>query len=169
MRENLRRAARPANVVRGPSVSVGYWSAPDRISAPSDGWFHTGDLMREGERHAFWFVARKKDLIIRGGSNIAPAEVETVLTAHPAVRDAAVVGIPDAVLGQRVVGFVSLADGVGKAVRDDIVADAKTRLADYKVPEWLAVVDEIPRNALGKINRKSLLAMVADAGRRRDG
>jgi long-chain acyl-CoA synthetase len=154
-------------LVRGPSVSVGYWSGPGRINAPSDGWFHTGDLMREGERHEFWFFARNKDMIIRGGSNISPIEVEGVLIAHPAVRDAAVVGIPDVILGQRVVGLVKLADNSGESALDDILADAKVRIADYKVPEWLEAVDEIPRNALGKIDRKSLLAMISDLKNRR--
>jgi long-chain acyl-CoA synthetase len=155
-------------LVRGPSVTVGYWLGPGRLDAPSDGWFRTGDLMREGEKNELWFVSRKKDLIIRGGSNISPIEVEGVLKAHPAVADAAVIGIPDVILGQRVVGFVRLADNSGKSVLDGILADARARLADYKVPEWLQVVDEIPRNALGKIDRKSLLAMTStDATRSR--
>jgi long-chain acyl-CoA synthetase len=156
-------------LVRGPSVAVGYWSGPGQISAPSDGWFHTGDLMREEEKHELWFVSRKKDLIIRGGSNISPIEVERVLMAHPAVCDAAVIGIPDVILGQRVVGLVKLADNSGKSILDDILANAKARLADYKVPEWLEVVNEIPKNALGKIDRKSLLAMTLDPKICRDG
>jgi long-chain acyl-CoA synthetase len=156
-------------LVRGPSVTIGYWSGPGTIDAPSDGWFHTGDLMREGEKHELWFVSRKKDLIIRGGSNISPIEVERVLMTHPAVCDAAVIGIPDAILGQRVVGLVKLADNSGKSVLDEILADTKERLADYKIPEWLQVVDEIPKNALGKIDRKSLLAMTSDSKIRRDG
>jgi long-chain acyl-CoA synthetase len=156
-------------VVRGPSVTVGYWSGPGQINPPADGWFHTGDLMREGERHELWFVSRKKDLIIRGGSNISPIEVERVLIAHPSVCDAAVIGIPDAVLGQRVVGLVKLTDRSGDSPLEDILADAKARLADYKVPEWLEVVDEIPKNALGKIDRKSLLAMISDPRIRREG
>jgi long-chain acyl-CoA synthetase len=156
-------------LVRGPSVTVGYWSGPGQIDAPSDGWFHTGDLMREGEKHELWFVSRKKDLIIRGGSNISPIEVERVLMAHPAVCDAAVIGIPDVILGQRVVGLVKLADNSGKSILDDILANAKARLADYKVPEWLEVVNEIPKNALGKIDRKSLLAMTLDPKICRDG
>jgi long-chain acyl-CoA synthetase len=156
-------------LVRGPSVAVGYWSAPSHVSAPSDGWFHTGDLMREGEEHEFWFVSRKKDLIIRGGSNISPIEVERVLMTHPAVCDAAVIGIPDDIFGQRVVGLVSLADNSSPSVLDDILAHTKARLADYKVPEWLDVVDEIPRNALGKIERKLLLVMTPDSKTRPDG
>jgi acyl-CoA synthetase (AMP-forming)/AMP-acid ligase II len=156
-------------LVRGPSVTVGYWSGPGQIDAPSGGWFHTGDLMREGETHDLWFVSRKKDLIIRGGSNISPIEVERVLMAHPAVCDAAVIGFPDAILGQRVVGLVRLANNSGKSVLNDILADTRARLADYKVPEWLEVVNEIPRNALGKIERKSLLAMTSDPKIRGDG
>jgi acyl-CoA synthetase (AMP-forming)/AMP-acid ligase II len=154
-------------LVRGSSVSVGYWSGPGEISVPSDGWFRTGDLMQEGEQSELWFVSRKKDLIIRGGSNVSPIEVERVLMAHPAVRDAAVIGIPDATLGQRVVGLVRLTENSANSVLPDILADARAGLADYKVPEWLQVVDEIPRNALGKIDRKSLLALTSDPGIRR--
>ena len=87
--------------------------------------------------------------------------------AHPAVRDAAVVGVPDAILGHRVVGLIRLADSTARL--DDILSDAKARLADYKVPEWLDVVDEFPRNAFGKVDRKSLLAMTSDPKGRQNG
>jgi long-chain acyl-CoA synthetase len=151
-------------LVRGPGVTVGYWAGPNQINdATSDGWFHTGDLMRQGEGDELWFVSRKKDLIIRGGSNITPAEVEHVLMAHPLVKDAAVFGVPDPVLGQRVAGIVQLEAGVSSAALGEILTNAKAQLADYKVPEWLTVVDEIPRNLLGKIDRQ-LVAGVTTHG-----
>lgn len=149
-------------VVRGPHVTVGYWACPGQIKdAPKEGWFHTGDLMRQDENGDLWFVSRKKHLIIRGGSNISPVEIERVLMAHPAVRDAAVVGVPDPDLGQRVAGFVQLADSAQSVDLNEILAFATERLADYKVPETLEIVDEIPRNTLGKIDRRLLLTMIS--------
>jgi long-chain acyl-CoA synthetase len=150
--------------VRGSNVTIGYWAGPGHVSdATSDGWFPTGDLMRMGDGDDLWFVSRKKDLIIRGGSDISPMEVERVLRTHPAVLDAAVVGIPDAVLGQRVAALVELAGNARFTVLDDVLANARAQLADYKVPERLKIVGEIPRTVLGKIDRKSLPAMMEDA------
>jgi long-chain acyl-CoA synthetase len=147
-------------VVRGPHVTIGYWAGPGQIKdAPKEGWFHTGDLMRQDEKGDLWFVCRKKHLIIRGGSNISPVEIERVLIAHPAVRDAAVVGVPDPDLGQRVAGFVQLADGAQSVDVNEILAFAAERLADYKVPETLEIANKIPRNTLGKIDRQLLLTM----------
>jgi long-chain acyl-CoA synthetase len=119
--------------------------------------------MRQDEEDDLWFVSRKKDLIIRGGSNISPVEVECVLKKHPTVRDAAVFGMPDAVLGERVAGLVQLTENASPTARDDILASAKAALADYKVPERLEIVSEIPRNGLGKVNRKLLLATMGFA------
>ena len=144
-------------LVRGPNVTVGYWRGPGQIDAVAeDGWLHTGDLMKWTGGDELWFVGRKKDLIIRGGSNISPVEVERVLRTHPAVRDVAVAGISDPVLGQRVAAFVELAGGYGKGVLEDILRCARAELADYKMPERLTVVDTIPRNALGKVDRRAL-------------
>jgi len=148
-------------LVRGPNVSIGYWVGPDAIKdAPRDGWWSSGDLMRQDEKGDLWFVSRKKDLILRGGSNISPVEVERVLAAHPAVNDAAVVGVPDDVLGQRVVGVVQLKDGVTPEVVGDILEAARDELADYKVPERLQTIAAIPRTTLGKTDRKALVEML---------
>jgi long-chain acyl-CoA synthetase len=157
-------------VVCGPHVTIGYWAGPGQIKdTPKEGWFHTGDLMRQDEKGDLWFVARKKHLIIRGGSNISPVEIERVLMAHPAVRDAAVVGLPDPELGQRVAGFVQLADSGQSVDADEILAFATERLADYKVPETLEIVDRIPRNTLGKIDRQLLLTMISECESREAG
>jgi acyl-CoA synthetase (AMP-forming)/AMP-acid ligase II len=145
-------------VVRGPHVTIGYWAGPGLIEgALEGGWFHTGDLMRQDKKGNLWFVSRKKHLIIRGGSNISPVEVERVLMTHPAVRDAAVIGVPDAELGERVAGFVQLADGAQSADPNEILAYVTGQLADYKVPESLQILNQIPRNASGKIDRQLLL------------
>ncbi len=115
-------------LIRGANVFDGYWNDP-RATAESirAGWYHTGDLMRRGEGDELWFVSRKKDIIIRGGTNISPVEVEQALVAcHPAVEEAAVVGIPDAVLGQRVFGFVTLADGTKDTVVCEILGSLAT-------------------------------------------
>lgn len=143
-------------LVRGPCVSLGYWSGPGVIETAPDGWHRTGDLMREDADGNLWFVSRLKDLILRNGSNISPVEVEQVLLADPAVQDAAVVGVPDAVLGQRVIGFVTLSPGADEGCIPAILRHASKQLADYKLPEWLLAVDAIPRNGLGKIDRQRL-------------
>jgi long-chain acyl-CoA synthetase len=150
-------------LIRGANVFAGYWNDPQATEeSMKGGWYHTGDLMRRGEGDDLWFVSRKKDIIIRGGTNISPAEVEQALiAAHPAVEQAAVVGIPDDALGQRVFGFVKLADGTADTVVSKILRKVATRLASYKVPERLRIVDELPRNALSKVDRNMLQAMAA--------
>jgi long-chain acyl-CoA synthetase len=146
-------------LVRGPYVTVGYWVEPDRIDdATRDGWYHSGDLMRQGEGDELWFVGRKKDLIIRGGSNISPVEVERVLLSHPLVCDAAVFGVPDPVLGQRVAAVVQLSSGADDAALGAILKDTRRQLADYKAPERLWAVDVVPRNPLGKVDRRAAAA-----------
>lgn len=149
-------------LVRGPSVTPGYWIGPNCIEDPkSDDWFPTGDLVRRGVGDELWFVSRKRDLIVRGGSNISPAEVEQVLLSHPAVSDAAVFGIPDTIQGQQVAALVHLAGEMGENTLDDIMTYARASLADYKIPERLEVVREIPRNALGKVDRKMLQKFIS--------
>jgi long-chain acyl-CoA synthetase len=150
-------------LVRGPNVTVGYWGGPDRIDdATRDGWYQSGDLMRQGEADELWFVGRKKDIIIRGGSNISPVEVERVLLSHPLVRDAAVFGVPDPVLGERVAAVVQLSSGAINAALGDIVKDIRQQLADYKAPERIFAVDRVPRNSLGKVDRRAAAMAMLD-------
>ena len=156
---DLPRGAEGELLLRALTVAAGYWLAPGEIQAFPDGWFASGDIMRQGEGDEVWYVARKKELIVRGGSNIAPAEVERALKRNPAVKDAAVFGVPDPELGQRVAALVQLAEG---ASLDDIRADLSRQLADYKVPERLKNVDAIPKNALGKIDRTALAGLLEE-------
>ena len=152
-------------LVCGPNLFAGYWEDPHATAESiRDGWYHTGDLVqRQGDE--LTYVARKKDIIIRGGTNISPAEVEqAIIAAHAAVEEAAVVGVPDAVLGQRVFGFVKLAGGQRPSVVLDILEILSTRLAAYKVPEQLLVLDALPRNALSKVDRRTLQSMAASPG-----
>jgi len=151
-------------LIRGANVFAGYWNDPAATEQSlKAGWHHTGDLMRRGEGEDLWFVSRKKDIIIRGGTNISPVEVEEALVAsHPAVEEAAVIGKPDAVLGQSVFGFVKLAAGTKETVVAEILQNVAKRLASYKVPEDLQVLDALPRNALSKVDRNLLQAMVCD-------
>ena len=121
--------------------------------------------MRQGKGDELWFVGRKKDIIIRGGSNISPVEIERILLSHPLVRDAAVFGVPDPVLGQRVAAIVQLSSGAGGGVKlgsilalGAIMKDTKQQLADYKAPERLWAVDAVPRNPLGKVDRRAAAA-----------
>lgn len=157
-------------LIRGPNVFAGYWNdAQATANSLRDGWYHTGDLMRRGDGEDIWFVSRKKDIIIRGGTNISPAEVEQVLISHPAVQDAAVVGVPDGVLGQRVFGFVTITNLTTPVLVAEILAFSARQLASYKVPEGLAVVDDFPRNALGKVDRNAMVKMATEANSLRDG
>jgi long-chain acyl-CoA synthetase len=154
-------------LIRGENVFDGYWNDPEATAKSlRAGWYHTGDLMRRGEGDELWFVSRKKDIIIRGGTNISPVEVEEALVAcHPAVEQAAVVGVPDIVLGQRVYGFVKLMPGTGDMIVSEILGRVATRLAAYKVPEDLGILEEMPRNALSKVDRNALLTMACQPDR----
>jgi long-chain acyl-CoA synthetase len=149
-------------MIRGPQVALGYWEA-SRITSFPDGWYPTGDAMRQNEDGHYKFVSRLKDLIIRAGSNISPVEVEQVILSHSEVVDAGVVGVPDTELGQRVVGFVQLSAGASTDRLDDILRFVRGRLADYKAPDRLISLPQIPRNALGKVDRSSLLRMLRQA------
>ncbi len=144
--------------VRGRNVMVGYYQMPEETARTIvDGWLHTGDMGRLDADGFLYIVERKKDLIIRGGFNIYPREVEEVLYAHPAVAEAAVVGTPDPLMGEEVVAFVVIRPGAS-ASADALVAFCQERLAKYKCPRRVRFVDALPKNPVGKILRKELRA-----------
>ena len=135
---------------------LGYWNKPDETArALRGGVYHSGDLGFLDERGDLYIRGRRNELILRGGANVYPAEVERVLQEHPAVAAAAVLGRPDTRLGQRVVAAVQLAAG-RTATADELAAFARERLARYKVPERIAVVAALPRNAMGKVVKREL-------------
>jgi acyl-coenzyme A synthetase/AMP-(fatty) acid ligase len=152
-------------VIRDSTLFKGYWLGTGQIDdARKNGGFHTGDIMRKDSNGDLHYVARKKDLIVIDTSKVAPAEIERALLLHPAVAEAAVVGVPDLSLGQRIVGFVVL-DASCRVGPDDILRELATRLTDYKVPERLFVVEQIPRNVLGKAIRPLLIEHALDPTR----
>ena len=144
-------------VIRGPNVMKGYHGRPEATAeAFRNGWFHTGDMARRDEEGYFFIVDRKKDMIIRGGFNVYPREVEEVLYSHPAVREAAVVGAPHDEYGEEVTAFVSLKPEAGKVEGSSIVTFTKEQLAAHKYPRIVRVLDDLPKGPTGKILRKEL-------------
>jgi long-chain acyl-CoA synthetase len=120
-----------------------------------DGWFHTGDLARRDAEGYYWFAGRTKQIIIRGGSNISPQEVESVLLEHPLIREAAAIGRPDRVWGEIVVAYVVLQ--AGQSLTDaELIAFARTRMAAYKTPEHVVFMEALPKTPTGKLDRRSL-------------
>ena len=117
------------------------------------GWLHTGDVGFVDEDGFLFYADRRKDLVIRGGMNIASAEVEAVLMTYPGVADVAVIGVAHDVLGEDLVAVLVAPDGIDA---DDLFAHARTRLADYKTPRRAVIVDELPRNSMGKVLKRQL-------------
>jgi fatty-acyl-CoA synthase len=147
-------------LVKGPNVFAGYWrnEQATRDAFTADGWLRTGDVAERDAAGNYRIRGRLKDMVISGGENVYPAEVEAVLHEHPAVVDAAVVGRPDARWGEVCVAFV--------VVREPIDADAllehcRARLARFKVPKEIRFVDALPRNAMNKIRKDELKAVLA--------
>jgi len=146
---------------RGPHVSLGYWNAPEATAEAYDdeGWFHSGDLARRDEDGFFYIAGRHKDMIISGGVNIYPAEIEAALVTHPAMEDAAVVGVPDDRWGEIGVAFVVLRPDVRmapEALARDLAAYLEDRLARFKVPKHFRRLDEMPRTPYGKVIKGEL-------------
>jgi len=149
--------------IKGPNVVKGYWNKPAETAASfTDGWLHSGDLARIDPEGFVYIVDRAKDLVIRGGENIASVEVEAALFEHPAVTDAAVIGIPDPVLGEEVAAVVHTAPGVA-VTEDELREHVRARLAAFKVPTRIWFLDEpLPRNPAGKILKRDLRQHVLD-------
>ena len=147
---------------RSRAVMRGYWHSPEATSeALRDGWLHTGDMGYLDEEGYLFIADRKKDLIIRGGFNVYPRDVEDMLLEHPAIERAGVVGRPHERHGEEVVAFVSLRPGA-EAESDELVGWAKERIGGYKYPREIRVVDEVPLTAVGKVDRKALRAQMSE-------
>jgi long-chain acyl-CoA synthetase len=142
--------------VQGPNVMVGYYRNPEETAKTiRGGWLRTGDMGRLDADNYLYIVERKKDLIIRGGFNIYPRDVEEALYAFPGVAEAAVIGLPDTLMGEEVVAFVVLKPGQA-ATADEVAGFCQTRLAKYKCPKEIRFVDALPKSPVGKILRKEL-------------
>jgi long-chain acyl-CoA synthetase len=142
--------------VQGPNVMVGYYRNPEETAKTiRGGWLRTGDMGRLDADNYLYIVERKKDLIIRGGFNIYPRDVEEALYAFPGVAEAAVIGLPDTFMGEEVVAFVVLKPGQA-ATADEVAGFCQTRLAKYKCPKEIRFVDALPKSPVGKILRKEL-------------
>ncbi len=143
-------------VLRGPQIMKGYWNKPkETADVLRNGWLFTGDIARKDDDGYFYIVDRKKDLIIAGGFNIYPREVEEVLFEHPAIKEAAVIGLPDPYRGETVKAFVVMKDG-GSATAEEIIAWCRERLASYKVPRHVEFRDSLPKSGVGKYLRREL-------------
>lgn len=148
-------------LIAGPHMCAGYWRRPDATAAAiRDGWLHTGDVARRDEDGFFSIVDRKKDMIISGGENIFPTEVEAVLYEHPAVRECAVVGVPDETWGEAVTAVVSCKAGE-TCTEAELREHMRINLARYKVPKTFIFVDDLPKNAAGKILRTEARTIAA--------
>lgn len=146
-------------IVRGPCIMKGYYKLPELTARVlRNGWLHTGDMARMDDDGYLYIVERKDDLIIRGGENIYPREVEEVLYRHPQVAEAAVIGVPDAELGQEVHAFVVLKNGM-QATESEIVEFCQTQIAKFKAPKRVTIVSALPKNLIGKTLRKELRRM----------
>jgi long-chain acyl-CoA synthetase len=142
--------------IRGHNVMKGYWGNPTATAeAIPDSWFRTGDLARTDDDGYFFIVDRKKEMIIRGGYNVYPREVEEALYEHPAVAEVAVVGIAHDSLGEEVGAAVALRPGA-QATPDELRAFVKERVASYKYPRHVWLVDQLPKGPTGKILRREV-------------
>ena len=148
-------------VVRGPNVFAGYWRNPEATAAAfADGWLLTGDIAQRDDEGTYRIVGRLKDMVITGGENVYPAEIEDVLHAHPAVAEAAVIGMPDERWGEVCLAFVALRPGAN-ATGDELLAHCAQSLARFKVPKAVRFVDALPRSGMDKVLKDELRGLAA--------
>ena len=156
-------------VIRGHNIMKGYWQQPEATAeAMRGGWFHSGDLARQDEDGYFYIVDRKKDMIIRGGYNVYPREVEEVLYEHPKIREAAVVGVPHDEWGEEIGAAVVPAEGE-TLTPDEVSAYVRERLAAYKYPRVVWFLDELPKGPTGKILKRQIEPQAVVAARPQTG
>ena len=147
-------------ICKSDAVMLGYWRAPDATAASiKDGYFYTGDIGKLDQDGSLWILDRKKDLILRGGFNVFPRDIEDALVEHPAVAVAGVVGRPDPVKGEEVVAFVQLNPGA-EATSQELLEFAQGRLSKYKYPREIHIIDAVPLTPVFKIDRKKLRTML---------
>jgi long-chain acyl-CoA synthetase len=151
--------------IRGHNVMKGYWNRPEATAEAIDqaGWFYTGDMAKVDEDGCFFIVDRKKELIIRGGYNVYPREIEEVLYEHPAVREAAVIGVSHPELGEEVGAAIALKPGMDVS-EADIRDFVKDRVAAYKYPRHVWLVEELPKGPTGKILKREIKPPAAVVG-----
>ena len=150
-------------------IMKAYWQKPEATAETViDGWYHTGDAACLDEAGYLYIKDRVKDMIITGGENVYPAEVENALHSHPYVADVAVIGVPDAKWGEAIKAVVVLTAGA-EATEADIIAFARSRIAGFKVPKSIDFIDALPRNPSGKILRRELRAPYWSAQERQVG
>lgn len=141
-------------IVRGPDIMKGYWQAPELTKEVlKDGWYFTGDLAKMDDEGYIYIVDRKKEMIISGGFNVYPTEIESILFNHPAVFEACVIGIPDEKWGEAIKAVVVLKEGA-QASEEDLISHCAEYLAGFKKPQTIEFVDNLPKNPNGKIVRR---------------
>jgi len=149
-------------LIKGDQVLMGYWRNPEATAAAfTDGWFHSGDVGRWDDKGYLYIVDRKKDMILTGGENVYPREVEEILYEHPAVVEAAVVGVPDPKWGEKVVAVICVREG-HEVIAAEFIAHCRDRIASYKKPRHVVFIDVLPRNASGKVLKRELRDLIRD-------
>ncbi|WP_068399129.1 acyl-CoA synthetase [Kribbia dieselivorans] len=149
-------------LIKGPNVFQGYWEKPAATAeALHGGWFHSGDLARRDEQGYYYIVDRKKDMVITGGENVYPAEIEQTIYQHPAVAEAAVIGVPSEQWGEAVTAVVAVVPGM-ELTAEELIAWMRQRQAGFKVPKVVHFVDALPRTATGKVLKRELRITWAD-------